>query len=143
MTLIRQLLKAKGADVWSISPKDNVFEALQLMAEKNIGALLVQDEGDLVGIISERDYARKVILKGKASLSTTVEEIMTPDLIITTPSKSVQDAMELMTRHHIRHLPIVENGETLGVISIGDLVKNIIADQEVMINQLESYISGS
>ena len=98
--------------------------------------------GALVGIISERDYARKVILKGKASLNTTVEEVMTADLITISPRDSVQDAMELMTQYHIRHLPVVEDGETVGVVSIGDLVKNIIANQELMINQLESYIAG-
>lgn len=143
MTLIRQLLTRKGSDIWACSPQDSVLDALKIMAEKNVGALLVQDDGQIAGIISERDYARKVILKGKASLNTSVAEIMTTGVITITPADTVQNAMELMTKHHIRHLPVVENGVAVGVVSIGDLVKNIIANQELMINQLENYISGT
>jgi len=142
MTSIQQLLEKKGADVWSTSPEASVYDALLLLAEKNIGALLVlQDEG-LVGIVSERDYARKVILHGKVSLETPVREIMTEEVIVVGPKTTIKEAMALMTEKHIRHLPVIEGTKIVGLISIGDLVKSIITDQEFMINQLEKYISG-
>lgn len=143
MTLIRQLLSGKGSDIWSCSPDDSVLDALKLLAEKNVGALIVEKDGKLEGIISERDYARKVILMGKASLSTKVSEIMTSDVVTIGPSDTVQNALSLMTEHHFRHLPVVENDAMIGIITIGDLVKSVIANQELMINQLESYITGS
>lgn len=142
MTFIRQLLEKKGYDVWSISPEASVYDALLLLADKNIGALLVLDEGELVGILSERDYARKVALHGKTSMKTPVREIMTERVFAVRPRNTVEEAMALMTEKHIRHLPVVEEDEIVGVISIGDLVKSIIAEQEFMIQQLESYISG-
>ncbi|MGW8319302.1 MAG: CBS domain-containing protein [Candidatus Promineifilaceae bacterium] len=142
MTFIRQLLEKKGYDVWSISPEASVYDALLILADKNIGALLVLDEGELVGILSERDYARKVALHGKTSMKTPVREIMTERVFAVRPRNTVEEAMALMTEKHIRHLPVVEEDEIVGVISIGDLVKSIIAEQEFMIQQLESYISG-
>lgn len=142
MTFIRQLLEKKGYDVWSISPQASVYDALVLLAEKNIGALLVLEEGELVGILSERDYARKVALHGKTATEMPVREIMTERVIAVRPRNTVEEAMALMTEKHIRHLPVVEEDEIIGVISIGDLVKSIIAEQEFMIQQLESYISG-
>ena len=143
MTYIRQLLKKKGTDVWSTSPDVSVYDALLLLADKNIGALLVLQDGKLVGIISERDYARKVVLHGKTPMETSVREIMVGDVITIGPEMSVEDAMALMTEKHIRHLPVIEETKLAGVISIGDLVKSIIAEQEFTINQLESYIRGS
>jgi CBS domain-containing protein len=142
MTFIRQLLEKKGHDVWSISPEASVYDALLLLAEKNIGALLVLEEGELVGILSERDYARKVALHGKTATEMPVREIMTERVIAVRPRNTVEEAMALMTEKHFRHLPVVEEDEIIGVISIGDLVKSIIAEQEFMIQQLESYISG-
>lgn len=143
MTSIRQLLDKKGSDIWSTTPDASVYDALLLLAEKNVGALLVLQEGELVGIISERDYARKVALRGKASVKTPVKEIMTENVVTVSPQTTVEEAMALMTDKRIRHLPVVEEGKLVGVISIGDLVKSIIAKQEVMINQLENYISGT
>lgn len=143
MTSIRQLLDKKGSDIWSTTPDASVYDALLLLAEKNVGALLVLQEGELVGIISERDYARKVALRGKASVKTPVKEIMTENVVTVSPQTTVEKAMALMTDKRIRHLPVVEEGKLVGVISIGDLVKSIIAKQEVMINQLENYISGT
>lgn len=142
MTYIRQLLKKKGTDVWSTSPDVSVYDALLLLAEKNIGALLVLQDGELVGIISERDYARKVVLRGKTSMKTPVQEIMVEDVITVGPQMAIEDAMALMTEKRIRHLPVIEGTKIVGLISIGDLVKSIIADQEFTINQLENYIRG-
>jgi CBS domain-containing protein len=142
MVTVRQILKNKGFQAWSIEPAATVYSALQLMAEKQIGALLVQAEGKLVGIFSERDYARKVILHGKSSAETQVSEIMTPDVVTVRPEQTIADCMALMTEKRFRHLPVVEGDQILGVISIGDVVKAIISDQQFVIKQLESYISG-
>ena len=143
MTSIHQLLEIKGSEVWQISPDSSVYEALQLLAEKNIGALLVLQNGELVGVVSERDYARKVALHGKTSMKTPVKEIMSGNVVTVSPDNTVEEAMAIMTDKHIRHLPVLEAGKIVGVVSIGDLVKAIIADQEFAINQLENYISGS
>jgi len=143
MISIRQLLKRKGSEVWSTSPDASVYEALQLLAEKNIGALVVLRDGELVGVISERDYARKVILHRKTSMKTPVMEIMTEEVITVGTGSTVEEAMILMTDKRIRHLPVVEGEKIVGVVSIGDLVKAIIADQEFTIDQLAKYISGS
>jgi CBS domain-containing protein len=143
MTTIRQLLEKKGRDVWSTSAEASVYDALTILAQKNIGALLVLQDDQIVGIVSERDYARKVVLQGKASMKTPVREIMTGDVVTVEPGLEVKDALALMTDKHIRHLPVVENGQVAGLVSIGDLVKSIIADQELMISQLEQYISGT
>jgi CBS domain-containing protein len=142
MTTIHQLLEMKGTQVWSISPDQTVYAALRLMADRDVGALLVIQGEALVGILSERDYARKVILQGKASMNTPVSEIMTANVIAITPDRTVEEAMALMTERHIRHLPVVEGERVVGLVSIGDLVKSIIADREFMIEQLERYISG-
>lgn len=142
MTMIRHLLEYKGYDVWSVKPEDTVFEALELMAEKNIGAVVVLEGGELVGIFSERDYARQVTLKGKTSHETKVEEIMTSEVLGLRLDQTVDHCMALMTKHRFRHLPIFENEKLIGIISIGDVVKSIIADQEFMIDQLESYIQS-
>lgn len=140
MKTVRQLLQAKGGAVHSVSPDARVFEALKLMAEKEIGALLVTEGGALVGIISERDYARKVILHGKSSHDIPVREIMTSNVVTVTPNQTVDQCMALMTSKRIRHLPVTEAGRLVGLVSIGDLVKEVIAEQEQTIKQLESYI---
>lgn len=142
MQIVHQLLKVKGHDVWSVTPETSIFEALRLMAERNIGALLVMEGPRLVGIFSERDYARKVILKGKSSKDTPVREVMTEEVVCVRPEQSVHDCMSLMTDKRFRHLPVLENERVTGVISIGDVVKAIISEQEFIINQLESYITG-
>lgn len=143
MISIRQLLERKGSEVWSTSPDSSVYEALQLLAENDVGALLVLQDGELVGVVSERDYARKVVLRGMTSMKTPVKEIMTEDVITVGPGSTVEEAMALMTDKHIRHLPVLEGESIVGVVSIGDLVKAIIADQEFTIGQLENYISGT
>jgi CBS domain-containing protein len=143
MTTIRQLLATKGHDVWSISPEATVYDALSLLAEKKIGALLVLADGEIAGIVSERDYARKVVLRGRASMKTPVSEIMTGDVVTVEPGLGVREALALMTERRIRHLPVVERTEVVGFVSIGDLVKSIIADQELLIHQLEQYISSA
>jgi len=140
MKSLKQLLNAKGHHIHSIRPDAKVIEALQLMAQKDIGALLVTDAGRVVGILSERDYARKVILQGKSSHDIPVREIMTSGVVTVDPSKSIEDCMALMTQRRIRHLPVCEGDKLVGIVSIGDLVKEVIAEQEQTIRQLESYI---
>jgi CBS domain-containing protein len=142
MQTIKQLLEVKGTDVWSIAPKATVYEALQLMSKRGIGALLVLEKGKLVGICSERDYARKVILKGKSSRETTVGELMTQKVIYINPQNTLQECMALMTEKHIRHLPVLENDQLVGIVTIGDVIKQIISDQEFTIRELGKYISG-
>ena len=142
MKLVSELLGAKEREIWSVGPDGSVLEALNLMADKNVGALLVFEEEKLVGIFSERDYARKVILKGKASKDTTVKEIMSSKVLYVKREQTVEECMALMTDKHIRHLPVLEEDQVVGVISIGDVVKAIISDQDFMIHQLESYITG-
>ena len=142
MTTIATLLKNKGPEVWSVEPTDLVFDAIKSMAEKGIGSLLVMDADELVGIFSERDYARKIVLEGKSSRETTVNDIMTRDVIRASPDQSIEDCMSVMTDNHIRHLPVVEDDRVVGMISIGDLVKVIIVEQKELISQLEHYISG-
>jgi len=141
MTAIKEILDNKGHAVWSVKPSDSVYHALEQLAEKGIGALcVVDDSGQLAGFFSERDYARKVILKGKDSVNTPVAEIMATELVTVTPETSVDECMNLMTDNKIRHLPVLENGNLVGLVSIGDLVKHIIAHQEQTISQLEQYI---
>jgi CBS domain-containing protein len=142
MITVYRLLETKGHDIWSISPDALVFEALRLMAEKNVGALLVIEDERVVGIISERDYARKIILKGKRSANTNVREIMTHRVISVTADQSLEYCMELMTEKRIRHLPVFTGEQLLGIISIGDVVKAIISEQEFVIEQLENYFAG-
>jgi len=142
MTTIDVILAKKGNQVWSIEPSAQVYAPLELMAEKNVGALLVLDGQKIVGIMSERDYARKVMLKGKSSKSTPVSEIMTAEVLYVTPSHSVEECLALMTNKKIRHLPVLENDELVGIISIGDVVIEMISEKELLIEQLENYIKG-
>ncbi len=139
---ISEVLNHKGGQVWSISPNETVFDAIELMAEKNIGALLVIESNRLVGILTERDYTRKVALKGKSSKQTAVREILTGNPVHVTPDHTIEDCMRLMTEHRVRHLPILETDRILGVVSIGDLVNWIITAQSSTIHQLQTYISG-
>lgn len=142
MKLVTHLLDNKGRHIISIAPDASVFDAIKLMAEKAVGSLIVMKDDELVGIITERDYARKVIIKGRSSETTRVEEIMTVDVLTASSSDTVNACMELMTERKIRHLPVVEDNRVIGMISIGDLVQAIIADQQEAIEHLENYISG-
>jgi CBS domain-containing protein len=142
MKTVAQLLQGKGSEVLSVVPELPVFEALRVMAERNVGALLVVEGGRLIGILSERDYARKVILKGKSSRDTPVREIMSSHVLYVRPAQTIEDCMALMTDKRVRHLPVLDEDRLVGVISIGDVVKAIIAEQEFMIEQLQNYITG-
>ena len=142
MKTVAQLLRSKPPGVLSTAPDTAVFHALQLMAEKNVGALLVLDGDELVGIFSERDYARKVILLGKSSKDTPVREIMSSHVLYVRPQQTIEDCMALMTDKRVRHLPVLEEQRVVGVISIGDVVKDIISEQEFTIEQLQNYITG-
>lgn len=142
MRLVQHLLDAKGSNVISIKPEGSVLDAIKQMAEAGIGSLIVLDGERLAGILSERDYARKVILKGRASDSTPVADIMTTDVVTTTPAATIEDCMQVMTNGKFRHLPVLDEGKVIGVVSIGDLVQAIIADQKAEIEQLEHYIAG-
>jgi len=142
MKLVSQLLKKKGSETWSVAPQETVYEALQIMAEKDVGALLVVENDNLVGIFSERDYARKLVLKERSSKDTAVGEMMTREVLYVEPESTIDDCMALMTEKRIRHLPVMENEQLIGIVTIGDVVKQVISDQEFMIQQLEKYISG-
>ena len=143
MTTVAEILKSKGnTAVHAVTPDDTVFTALQLMADKGIGALLVMQGPDIVGIITERDYARKIALKGRTSVLTPVREVMTTSVMFVKPTQTSEECMALMTDNRLRHLPVMNNGKLLGLISIGDLVKEIISEQKFVIEQLEHYISG-
>lgn len=141
-TAAKTLLEHKGGALWTITASATVFEAIRLMSEKNIGALPVLEEGKLAGIISERDYMSKVMLKGRSSKETAVGEIMTREVVTVELGQSVSECMDIITQHRVRHLPVMEQGRLLGVVSIGDLVRWIIATQRVTIEQLEKYIAG-
>ncbi len=141
MTTIRQLLQLKGNDIWSIAPDATVMEALKMMADKDVGALLVMEGDKLVGIISERDYARKVILFGKTSRETLVNEIMTSTVYTIHPEQTIEEVMDMMTNKRIRHVPVVVDEHVLGVISIGDVVKDIIYKQRQVISEMEKYVT--
>ena len=136
------MVEQKGSEVWSVTTNQTVYEAIERMADKGVGALLVISAGQLAGIISERDYARKVILKGKSSKTTLVNEIMSSPVIVVTPDHPVEECMDVITRNHIRHLPIMANNKVLGVVFVGDLVKWVVSEQEETIEQLQEYISS-
>ncbi|MGW8367360.1 MAG: CBS domain-containing protein [Gammaproteobacteria bacterium] len=142
MKTVQSLLEKKGSQIWSIGPDASVFEAISLMAEKGIGAVLVMEDGRLCGILSERDYARKVILAGKSSRQTPVRDIMTHSVLCARLEQTVEQCLALMTDKRIRHLPVADDGNVIGLVSIGDLVKEIIAEQQFIIEQLEHYIAG-
>ena len=142
MRTVRQLLEAKAPEVFAIGPDAPVLDAIRLMADKRIGALLVMDAGRLVGIVSERDYARKIVLQGRSSHDTPVRDIMTADVITVAPGDSSDHCMQLVTHRRIRHLPVMERGEVVGVLSIGDLVRAVIEEQQQELEQLQRYIAG-
>ena len=142
-TTIREVLSGKSRDVWSTRPDATVYQAIELMAEKQVGALPVMENGQLTGIISERDYARKIILKGRSSKETAVSEIMTSAVITVSPKHTVGECMRIVTENRVRHLPVLEGGRMVGMISIGDLVNWIISEQQETIRHLEAYIAGS
>lgn len=139
---VAAILQWKGHDIWSVSPSASVYQAIDMMADKHVGALLVIAGGRLVGIISERDYTRKVILQGKSSRESQVREIMTSPVVFVTPKHSVEDCMRIMTSNRIRHLPVLDGENVVGVVSIGDVVKRLISAQEEAINHLHGYITG-
>lgn len=139
---VARLLASKGHDIWTIAPNATVYDAIALMAERGIGGLLVMDGAQLVGIVTERDYARKVILRDRSSRDTPVSTIMSSDIVTVRPDHTIEACMALMTDKRIRHLPVVQDGRVIGILSIGDLVKFIIADREQLIEQLEGYITG-
>jgi len=140
MATVRHLLDRKGRAIFSVGPDDPVLEGIRLMAEHHVGALLVMKADQLVGIVSERDYARKVILKGRSSAETPVSQIMSSPVVTVTLNSSVQECMQLMTARHLRHLPVLDGGKVIGMVSIGDLVKAVMEEQKQTIEQLESYI---
>ena len=142
MKVIKEILDSKGREVWTVGPDDSVFDALAIMADREIGALVVVEGGRPVGLLSERDYARNVVLKGRMSKDTPVRDIMATRVICASPDQSVEECMALITDKRIRHLPVIDGGDLVGIISIGDLVKAIIAEQQFVIAQLEHYISG-
>jgi CBS domain-containing protein len=139
---VESVLDRKGHQVWFIGPDATVFDAIRWMSEKNVGALLVIEAGELLGIVSERDYTRKVILKDRSSKQTKVREIMTTDVIVIPPDTTVETAMRVMTNNRVRHLPVIGDGRVVGVVSIGDLVERLIATQKIVLEQLEGYIIG-
>lgn len=142
MRTLKRVLDAKGRDVYSTTPDTSVFDALAEMAERDVGALIVMEQGKVVGIFSERDYARKIILLGRSSRETPVRDIMTSRVVYARPDLTLEECLALMTDKRIRHLPVMDEAEVCGVVSIGDLVKGIIAEQRFIISQLESYVSG-
>ncbi len=139
---IEKILRRKTGQIWSVSPEATVYDAIALMAEKNVGALLVMENEKLVGIVSERDYSRKVMLRGKTSRTSTVGEIMTTELTTANPRETVEECLRFMTEKRIRHLPVIADGELRGVISIGDLVKEVISSQSATLDQMRDYIAG-
>jgi CBS domain-containing protein len=141
MTTVERLLEHKGHTVWSIPPDASVFEAVQLMADKRVGALMVVDRNELIGVISERDYAREIVLKDRVSRDTPVSAIMTQRVLYVRPQQTLEECMALMTEKHLRHLPVLDNGRLVGVVSMRDVVKDLIAEKEFLIEQMENYIT--
>ncbi len=142
MTTIKQVLREKGVRVHTTGPNDTVYDAIRKMADENIGSLIVMDDGKIVGIITERHYARNVVLKGRASPSTQVRDVMETNVLYAQPDQSVEECMAIMTDKRVRHLPVMEGEQLVGLVSIGDLVRNIISDQQFTIDQLEHFIRG-
>lgn len=142
MQYVYDVLNDKGSEIWTVDPDTSVYEALEMMADKNVGALVVLDDDRLIGIFSERDYARRVALEGRRSRDTAVKEIMTEVVATVSPSHSMKDCMEFMTTQRVRHLPVLEDEQLIGLVSIGDVVKSIMSYQDQMIQQLEAYITG-
>lgn len=142
MRTVEQLIHVKGGDIWSVAPQATAYQALQIMADKNVGALLVMETEKLVGIFSERDYARKVILKDKSSKNTSVSELMTREVFYINADSTLEESMALMTAKHIRHLPVLKNTRLIGIVTLGDVVKQLISDQQFAIRELEKYITG-
>ena len=143
MTIVRHILDKKGQLVWTIRPDDTVFAAIEEMARKDVGALVVVENGDPIGIFTERHYARDVFLKGRSSPTTVVKDVMRTGFLYVTPERTVEECMALMTAERVRHLPVMDDGNLVGLISIGDLVKSIIEDREFVIDQLTNYITGT
>ncbi len=142
-TTIRQMLDEKGYKIYSVPPGSSVFDAIKLMAEAGIGALLVMDSERLVGILSERDYTRKIVLNNRSSRETAVREIMTEKVLYMTPEQTVDDCMAMMSKHHVRHMPVMENNRPIGMLSVRDVMRSVISEKEFIISQLENYISGN
>jgi len=142
MKSVKDILEVKGRNVWSIGPEVSVYDAMKLMVDKGVGALMVMEGAKVVGVISERDYARKVILEGRSSRTTQVREIMTSHVLYARPDQNIEECMAVMTEKRVRHLPVMEEEQLVGVISIGDLVKSIITEQKFIMEQLERYIAG-
>ena len=142
MNFVSQVLKNKKEKIWSVAPRETAYKALQIMSDQNLGALLVIDKRGVVGIFSERDYARKVILKGKSSKTTPVSELMTKKVLYVDPGTSVEDCLTLMTEKSIRHLPVMEKNQLVGILTVGDVLKQLIADQKFEIQELERYINA-
>ncbi len=142
MKTIKEVLRDKGRSVWTIDADASVFDALKLMADKEIGALMVTENGQLAGVMSERDYARKVVLHGRSSRETPVREIMTRKVLYVKPEQTVEECMALMTEKHVRHMPVLDGDQMIGVVSIGDIVKSVISEQQFLISHLENYIRG-
>jgi CBS domain-containing protein len=142
MYTVRNLLQEKGNQVWSVAPQATAYEALELMAAKNIGSLVVIEEGNVAGVFTERDYARKVVLKGRSSKTTAVSDLMTTEVLYVNPDDNIENCMALMTDKHLRHLLVMDNDKLAGIVSIGDIVKAVISDREFTIRELERYITG-
>jgi CBS domain-containing protein len=142
MTRVGNLLTSKGQEIWSIAPDKSIFDALEMMADKNVSGLLVLESGKLVGIFTERDYARKLILKGRSSKGTKVSDLMTKNILYVGSRNTIEDCMKLMTAKRVRHLPVIDSDRLIGIVTIGDLVKQIISEQQTTIHHLENYISG-
>ena len=142
MKLVKHILNSKGHEIWYVKPNDTVFDAVKLMADKSIGSLLVMNGDKLVGIVTERDYARKVILEGKSSKDSSVKEVMNSKVLCVSPDQTVDECMALMTDKRVRHLPVLDHKHVVGIISIGDLVNAVISEQQILIDHLEHYIQG-
>ncbi len=142
MNLVKDILGAKDRELWSVKPDDTIFDAIKVMADKGISAVLVMDGDKLAGIVTERDYARKVVLEGKSSRESAVNEVMTSKILCVAPDQTIDQCMALMTEKRIRHLPVLEDGSVVGIVSIGDLVKAVMSDQKELIDQLKHYIAG-